>query len=278
MRWPFSREAQPAPEPLRLGFALGGGAVRGAAHLGVLSVLERESIRPDVVAGTSAGAIVGAGLAAGLRSEDMLSYFTKARWRDLARPSWGSRLSMLDSNPMGDLLERVVEAHDFSDLKLPFAAVATDILTGTPFTFTEGPLREALMASAAIPGVFEPVRREGLLLVDGGLTQNVPVGAARDLGANFVIAVDVMSRPDGTYEPRDIRDMLLMSLYIVESSVAAGAGADVLLRPELGPVSFSDFSHVSAAYEAGVRSAEEALPALRAQLMAAGGKVPGEAT
>lgn len=133
---------EPAPPPAVLGLVLGGGSVRGAAHLGVLSVLERESIRPDMVVGTSVGAIVGAGVAAGVSVAEMYGYFKTARWTDIARPSWGSKLSMLDTDPLDALLERIVEAQTFDQLVRPFAAIASDILTDTSHVFTEGSLRE----------------------------------------------------------------------------------------------------------------------------------------
>lgn len=239
--------------------------MRGAAHVGVLAVLERSGLRPDVVAGTSVGAIVGAGIAAGLSAEELLGYFERARWRDLARPAWRSRRSMLDIDPMGELVERVCGARSFSDLGLPFAAVACDITTGEPVVIIEGPLREALVASAAIPGLFEPVRRGPHLLVDGGLVDNVPVSAARLLGATTVVAVDIVPPPDGTYEPRDVRDMLFMSFGILQRAAASGREhAEVLIAPDVARIPFTDFSQVRTAYEAGVAAAEEALPALRA--------------
>ncbi len=249
---------------MRLGLVFGGGAVRGAAHVGVLSVLEREGIRPDVVAGTSIGAIVGAGVAAGVSAAEMLGYFETARWRNLAKPSWGSKLSLFDTGPLGALLERITEAATFDQLALPFAAVASDILRGTPFVFTTGPLREALVASSAIPGLFEPVRFDGRLLVDGGLTDNLPIEAVHDLGATLIVAVDIMPPLDGSYEPKDVRDMLLLSWNTMErSTTSTPARADIVITPDVVRVSLSDFSQVPIAYDAGIRAAESVLPELR---------------
>ncbi len=253
------RRATGAPQP-RLGLALGGGGVRGAAHLGVLSVFEREGIVFDVVAGTSVGAVVGAGVAARVPVADMLERFRAARWIDLARPSWGSNLSMLQTNPMGDILVKTVQAETFEELALPFAAVTSDILTGETVVITEGPLRDAVVASAAVPAIFEPLRRDGRLLVDGGLTDNLPVTAARDLGADVVIAVDVMPPLDGSYEPRDINEMVMMSWNIVQRSCESGRKhADVVITPPVAQISLMDFTQAQAAYDAGVVAAEEAL-------------------
>lgn len=269
LKWLFDRGARTVHElqpeqPVRLGLVFGGGAVRGAAHVGVLSVLEREGIRPDVVAGTSIGAIVGAGVAAGVSAAEMLGYFETARWRNLAKPSWGSKLSLFDTGPLGALLERITEAATFDQLALPFAAVASDILRGTPFVFTTGPLREALVASSAIPGLFEPVRFDGRLLVDGGLTDNLPIEAVHDLGATLIVAVDIMPPLDGSYEPKDVRDMLLLSWNTMErSTTSTPARADIVITPDVVRVSLSDFSQVPIAYDAGIRAAESVLPELR---------------
>jgi len=257
----------PPEAPSRVGLALGGGAVRGAAHLGVLAVLEEAGIRPAVVAGTSAGALVGAGVAAGLCSAEMLKSFEAANWRGVARPAWRSKLSMLDPYPLGDLMERVTGASDFADLELPFAAVACDVITGTRVVLTEGPLREALLASSAIPALFEPVQRGEQLLVDGGLVDNLPVDAALALGADYVIAVDIMPRLNGSFVPHDVRDMLLLSWNIVQRAAELGRErADVVITPQVAAVSLSDFSAVDAAYAAGVEAARAALPTLEEAL------------
>jgi NTE family protein len=266
---PRSAAARP-----RLGLALGGGGVRGAAHLGVLSVFEREGISFDVVAGTSVGAVVGAGVAARVPAAEMLERFRTARWIDLARPSWGSALSMLQTNPMGDILVKTVKAETFADLAMPFAAVASDILTGQTVVMTEGSLSEAVIASAAVPAIFEPLRRDGRLLVDGGLTDNLPVQVARDLGADVVIAVDVMPPLDGSYEPKDINEMVMFSWNIVQRACEPGRKhADVVITPKVATVSLMDFTQAHTAYDAGVVAAEEALD----QVFAAIGGRPASA-
>jgi NTE family protein len=268
---PFSEASSTVAEtetkPPCLGLVLGGGSVRGAAHVGVVSVLEREGIRPDVVAGTSVGAIVGAGVAAGVSAAEMYELFETARWRRLVTPSWRSRLSLFDNHRLGALLERIVVAQTFDELDLPFAAVATDILNGIPFIFTEGPLREALVASSAVPGIFEPIRRQGRLLVDGALTDNLPVDAARNLGATLVVAVDIMPLPNGAYEPKHLRDMLLLSMNVaVRSAACRSRQADLVITPDIARASYWKYSEARTVYEAGVQAAEEALPHLRSIL------------
>jgi NTE family protein len=257
------KSAKTSPGRCKWGLALGGGSVRGAAHVGVLAVLEREGIRPDVIAGTSAGAVVGAGYAAGVPAEELLRHFLAARWSRIGRPSLKSRLGMFDAHPLAKMVGRVTKARTFGDLEIPFAAVASDIRTGERVVLTEGELCEAVLASAAIPVMFQPVRRDGHLLVDGSITDNLPVGAARSLGADYVVAVDVFPPLDGASEPKNIRDVALISYYIVERERESGREhADLVITPDVGQLSLSDFSQVQRAYDAGVAAAEESLPVL----------------
>jgi NTE family protein len=253
--------------PARLGLALGGGAVRGAAHVGVLAVLEREGIVPDVVAGVSAGAIVGAGIAARVPAADMLQAFHRATWLQIAVPAWLSRLSMLDASPLGALIEKTTSATDFEHLQLPFAVVACDLLTGRRVVMESGSLRDAVVASSAVPGLFEPVRRDGRMLVDGGIVDNVPAQAARDLGADFVLGVDVLPLAIDAPEPREFRDVLLLSWEIVQHQCEGSRPRpDLLITPAIGAISPWDFARVGDAYDAGVAAMEAALPELRAGL------------
>jgi NTE family protein len=269
--WSFFRRLFPGlietKPPTTVGLALGGGAVRGAAHLGVLSVLERERVPIGVVTGTSVGALVGAGVAAGIGSADMLAAFSNASWATIVLPAWASKLSLLQTDPLGALMERVTGAETVADLGMPFAAVACDLLTGRAVVMKDGSLREILMASSAIPGLFEPIRRDGALLVDGGLVDNLPVDAATDLCADYVIAVDIMPPLDGTFEPKDLRDVLLLSWNIVQRAGEMGRErAGIVITPQVATISLSDFSKVDEAYQAGVVAAEAALPTLLADL------------
>lgn len=264
MKWfPFSRSksAHASAGPVPVGLVLGGGAVRGAAHLGVLSVLEEAGFRPSFVAGTSVGAIVGAGVAAGVSAAEMWEVFRTLDWRQVARPSWGSRLSALQTGPLGDLIARVMRVETIEELDIPFAAVACDLLTGRRVAMTSGDLGLALRASASIPVVFEPVAHEGMLLVDGAVVDNLPVDVVRELGAERVLAVDVMPALDGTFTPKDVRDVMLMTFNIVERNTGAGRmRADLVLTPNVSRVSPSDFRHAEAAYHAGVATARFSLP------------------
>ncbi|QQO56193.1 MAG: patatin-like phospholipase family protein [Thiohalocapsa sp. PB-PSB1] len=197
------------PQP-RLGLALGGGAALGLAHIGLLHVLEREGLKPAVVSGTSMGALVGAAYAAG--KLDLLE--------DLARNlNWRRALKLTDfrlggnSILVGRSIERALRRHfdrqEIQDLPLPFAAVATDLIDGEAWVASDGDLVTAVRASISLPTVFAPVRNGERLLIDGGLVANVPVAAARALGAQVVLGVDVTADFKGVANSVGLRDHLL---------------------------------------------------------------------
>jgi len=181
----------------RIGLALGSGGARGSAHTGVLKVLEAEGIPISAVAGSSIGSLVGAAMAAGISVEEVENEWLATGARRVFRSflptfpraglSSGNELQKLLTQLLGDV---VIEALD-----IPYAAVACDIDTGDPVVMTEGSLVDAVRASTAIPGIFHPVRSGDRFLVDGGLVDPVPISAARDLGADFVIAVDITPKP-----------------------------------------------------------------------------------
>src|SRR5271165_4343888 len=178
------------PEKAGLGLALGGGFARGFAHLGVLQVLEQNRIPISFIAGTSVGSILGAAYASGAPLARIIATCRTLKFRDIG--SWQvSRLGLASNHRLGDLVERVFDAKQFDDLRTPMAVVATDLNTGEPVVITHGNLVDAIRASCAFPGLFEPVKIGTRCLADGGLVAPVPTRAARDLGAQHVIAVSV---------------------------------------------------------------------------------------
>src|SRR6202521_2241393 len=178
--------ARPGAPALRTGvsLALGGGFARGFAHLGVLQVLEQNQIPIAAIAGTSVGSILGAAYASGAPLARIIATCRTLRFRDIAR--WRvSRLGLASNHRLGDLIEHVFEARQFEELQIPLAVVATDLNTGEPVSLTEGSLIDAIRASCAFPGLFEPVEIGTRSLADGALVAPVPTKAARDLGATF---------------------------------------------------------------------------------------------
>ena len=260
------------PHPFRgespvLGLALSGGAIRGAAHIGVLQVLESAGIVPEIITGTSAGAIVGGTYAAGHRVEAIREVFREVRWPRLAHLSIREHLSLFSTAPFARLIESLVGGRKFEDLGVRFVAVACDILTGDRVVLDRGPVARAVTASSAVPGFFTPVVLGPRLLVDGGLVDNLPVQLARDMGATFVLAVDVLSRPDGRLRPANPLDMLTHAAAISShSNHPDPKTVDCYVSPRVADLSLVSFRDVKTLEERGRAAMEKALPALRAGL------------
>ena len=187
-------------DTLRVGLALGSGGARGAAHTGVLKVLEREKILPTVVTGSSIGSLIGAAYVTGMPTADMEKEWLAIGMSKVLRgfmPTFPSA-GLSSGHELRKLLHGLFGDVAIEDLPMPFAAVACDIDTGEPVVITTGPLVDAILASTAIPGIFFPVRRDARILVDGGMIDPVPVSVCRSLGADVVIAVDITARPAPT--------------------------------------------------------------------------------
>lgn len=261
----------------RIGLALGGGGARGAAHVGVLRALEAAGIPVACVAGTSVGAMVGAAYAAGLSTDDIERVFAAVRFRDLFRPIW-ARDGWLDNSPLAASFERVVGRLKVEDLRIPFAATATDADTGEPVTLRSGPLGPILRASTAMPCIVRPVQLGDRRLVDGGVVHKVSVAQARALGADIVIAVDLsVPYPWRRKKPRHPLVFLMRMLEIMDQHLVAAQlnGADVVIRP-WADCGIFEFHRYRAQVLSGEAAAAEAIPAIRACLDAFGAdRLPG---
>lgn len=265
MRWPLTWPWQ--KKPRKIGLALSGGAARGVTHVGVLKVLEREGIRPECVAGASAGAIVGAGYCAGLSAAEMEETALSLQWSKLGRivrPGLG----FFDSQRLENYVVRLIGDLQFSDLPIPFAAVATDILTGRLVVLKEGSVAWAVRASCALPGIFTPVERGDQLLVDGGAINNLPVSVVREMGADYIIAVDLLPPQDWHPRPQNIFEMWALSVYtLLRLTHAEGEAADCLIVPDLGSyTTMLDFSKTGELIEMGVEAAEAKVDQIKADL------------
>jgi NTE family protein len=186
------------PKHKKLGYALGGGAARGLFQIGVLTVFEEYGVTPDIIAGTSMGSIIGALYASGLKVKDLKQIAYDIDWKQVMRLTdivALPRSGIIQGKRIMALLKSVLGDISSSQLKCKYAAVAADLYTGEQVVFTEGSLLEAIRASISIPGLFKPVYYKGRYLVDGGLVNVVPVSVCRDLGADFVIGVNVIPDP-----------------------------------------------------------------------------------
>lgn len=252
-----------------IGLALGSGGARGWAHVGAIQALFSLGIRPQIITGASIGALAGAMLAAGVfdaftRELERLDWLKLARFfAEVRFPRHG----LLSGKPVLQWLNQphLLNNRSFADLDLPLAIVATDLDRGEPVILREGNVSEAIRASFAIPGVFDPVIHEGRLLIDGGFTDPVPVQAARALGADYVIAIDINTHaPNATLphpkhdRPPALLNLLIQTTRMVENRICkeslAQAPADLLLTPAVGHIQTLDFYAGRSAIEAGTQA------------------------
>jgi len=251
-----------SPERLKLGLALGGGAVRGAAHIGVLEVLEEAGIRPDLIAGTSAGALVGGLYCAGVPASELRYQAAHIKWTNVVRVT-RPRLGWFDISPLQRRLDELIQGQSFADLHIPFTAIAADLLTGQLIELNEGSVSQAVRASCAIPGLFTPSTVGDRWLVDGGVVNNLPVSAARRMGADYVVAVDVFPHGVASSAPRNLIEIgLLTYRNLAELVHREREEADLVIQPVSGSGAFWDLSRVAAHMEQGRLAAERALPTL----------------
>jgi NTE family protein len=253
-------------KPLRIGLALGGGAARGFAHIGVIQVLEEAGIKPDLVVGTSAGSLVAAIYASGktpVQLQQVAEEMEEATLTDWTLPIFSR--GMLRGEALARYVSTQVGGKTIEALPLPLGIVATDLQSGKAVLFQRGDVATAVRASSAVPAVFLPVKINGREYVDGGLVAPVPVHFARDMGADIVLAVDISSLPESNLAG-DTLQILLQTFAIMASSINRYElqGADVVVRPALGAVRSADFSAKRRAIDAGRAAMLLALPQLRA--------------
>jgi NTE family protein len=251
----------------RVGLALSGGAARGMAHVGVFRVLLEHNIPIDFIAGTSAGALVGGALAAGMSLDEIEAITHRLRWRDVGRVTL-SRLGVQSSARMEEFIRQRFPVTRFEELRIPFAAVATDLHSGAPVILSgEGDVAFAIRASCCIPGWYVPVTDEkGRQLVDGGLVANIPTAAARILGADIVIAVDVNAEGAKFLgAPHSVIGIILQSIMVVQHTASAHQlqDADVVIRPRVGHIRWDEMTRADELIEAGAEAARATIERIK---------------
>ena len=259
---------EPARRAPRLGLALGGGAARGFAHVGVIQVLEQNGIRPDLVAGTSAGSLVAALYASGMNGVELeraaLS-MEEATLTDWTLPINGR--GVLKGDALARYVRQAVNGRLIEQMGMPLGILATDLGSGQGTLFRRGDAALAVRASSAVPGVFTPVAIGGREFVDGGLVAPVPVSQVRAMGAEVVLAVDISADPEGN-NANGMLQVLLQTTAIMGQSINRHElkGAEVVLRPALSGVGSADFSARQRSIAAGRAAMLAALPRLKAEL------------
>ncbi|MDP2792666.1 MAG: patatin-like phospholipase family protein [Sulfurisoma sp.] len=254
---------RPAP---RLALALGGGAARGFAHIGVIKALEAQGIVPDIIVGTSAGAVVGALYAAGKNGfelQKLALQMEEGQLNDWSLPDRG----VLKGEALQAFVNRAVGGRPLEKLGRTFAVVATDLKSGEAVVFRTGDTGMAVRASSSMPGVFQPVAINGREYVDGGLVSPVPVRIARSLGADFVIGVDISEKPRHG-KTQSTFDVLLQTFTIMGQTISRQElpGADVVVRPHTPEIRATDFKDRHLAVLEGEKALAAVLPELKAKL------------
>lgn len=242
----------------KIGLALGGGAALGAAHVGVLRAIKEQNIQIEYISGTSIGALAAAFYAFGKSWEEIQEITKGLAWLDISHISL-TRFSLLNNDEMGKLITEHIGDKNVEDANIPLAIVTTDISTGKKFTITRGPVAEAIMASTCIPGIFHPREFDDVMLVDGGLIENVPIPTLKELGATYTIAVDLNAH--FTYKrPTNIMEMILNSFHLMmaQNDQKHSAAADINIQPNLSEYTEYDLSLseglIQKGYETAVKS------------------------
>lgn len=263
---PNAESAASAPA---LGLALGGGAVLGFSHIGILMALKASRIPVDRMSGTSAGAIVAALHAFGVSPERSRTLLSPLTWRTVSNFSRNS-LGLLSNEPLAEVLRGELGDVRIEDAAIPLAIVAADIHTGRPVVLREGPLALAVQASAAIPGIYAPVALDGRLLTDGGIVENVPVRPLRDMGAAVVVAATLGETLD--FQP--VRTLLgvLTNAFLIAVNTATrldlSGSSDVIIEPDLVVHNHWDLNQRDELIEKGREAGMRAVPAIRTALAA----------
>jgi NTE family protein len=247
----------------KVGLALGGGFARGIAHIGVLRVFEANDVPIDFIAGTSVGALIAATYASGTALDEMERQGNETRFRDFG--SWKiSRMGMASNERIEHFLHKFTTARYFHEMKIPLSMAAADLLTGQSVHFIDGEIGPALRASCAYPGLFLPVEYRGRILVDGFLTETVPVEAARELGAEIVIGVHLepglLNSP-----PQSMIEVISRSFSIIQTAAAQPwrTDVDVLIEPNVHHVGWDEFVKTPELVAAGEAAAVAAMPQIR---------------
>jgi len=253
-----------------IGLALSGGTAKSVAHVGVLEALTEAGIPVDCIAGTSGGAIVGAIYAAGFTADDIKSIASKLRWKDLARLTW-PKLGLLNNSGIDRFLTDLLGDLTFSDLKIPLAIVATDVLTGRKVVFREGKVSQAAMISSSIPNVFEPVALNGTLYADGGLVEYLPVETVKEFLPDVTIAVNLGHRTGRSPRPRHLLHMAMRVTGIAAQQNArlSETKADIVIRPPTSEFPSFDLMAGPRLIQVGYDATVARLPDIRAVIDAA---------
>ncbi|MGI2336483.1 MAG: patatin-like phospholipase family protein [Dehalogenimonas sp.] len=264
----------------KVGLALSSGAARGLAHIGVLEILEKEGIQIDMIAGTSMGSFIGAVYAQEQDIDRMrrLAIELGGKWfsffMDPALPKSG----LVRGQKIGNMLRSIIGDVEFQDLRIPFACSATDIETSREVVIRQGLVREAVRGSCSIPVLLKPTKLEGRYLVDGGLLDPVPVKILKEMGANFIIAVNVIpkgqdtpfeaSQKNNSSNGPNMLTIAIQTVNIVSNQALSRSliGADVIIEPQVAHINLVDFHRVNECIHQGELATQSSMPSIKSLL------------
>ncbi len=259
----------------KLGLALGSGGARGVAHIGLLKALEEEGIKPNFISGTSMGAVVGACYAVGMTVEEMKGIISELKPLDIIDVSVSGigKLGLLRSKKVQNLLLKHIGEATFDSLNIPFTCTACDLLSGKLYVFNEGSVALAVQASSAIPSVFRPVDYNNMLLVDGGVICRVPIAEVKEMGADVVIACDVLVNTELEVErPKNLLTSTLRIFDIMDNKIThltyekLKDKCDLLLLPEMKGMNQYAVRDLERAYEEGYQTAKQNMDKIKSLL------------
>lgn len=259
---------KPAPRPPRIGLALGGGAARGFAHIGVLQVLEEQGIKPDLIVGTSAGSVVAALYAAGKTPAELTTMAMSLDESTITDWVFPGR-SFLKGEALAKFVRNLTGGKQIESMRLPLGIVAADLQTGQPILFRKGDPGTAVRASSSVPGVFAPVKIGEREYIDGGAVSPIPVRFARQMGADVIIAVDISAIPEGQ-STKGAVDILLQTFNIMGHAISQYElkDADVVMRPKLEGIGSAEFTARRLSILAGREAALMVMPQLKEKIAA----------
>lgn len=259
---------KPAPKLPRIGLALGGGAARGFAHIGVLQVLEEQGIKPDIVVGTSAGSVVATLYAAGKTPAELTTMAMTLDESTITDWVFPGR-SLLKGEALAKFVRNLTGGKQIESMRIPLGIVAADLQTGLPILFRKGDPGTAVRASSSVPGVFAPVKIGDHEYIDGGAVSPIPVRYARQMGAEIIIAVDISAIPEGQ-STKGAMDILLQTFNIMGHAISQYElkDADVVMRPKLEGIGSAEFSARRLSILAGREAALMVMPQLKEKIAA----------
>ena len=255
----------------KLGFALGAGGSRGVAHIGFLQAMEEADIRPDFITGCSMGSVVGSAYASGMTIEQMKTAVHKLRLLDLIVPT-GKRGGLFETKKVRKLLTRYIGDIEFSNLKIPFRCIAVDMISQQVVEFSEGNVLDAVIASSSIPSVFCPMEKDGMRLIDGGILERVPYPQVKAMGADIVVAVDVLGELSTKAKCPSTLGVLLETIDIMDNyrtKIRREANKDLYdfwIEPKLGDMNQYRLKDVKNAYEKGYEIGKKYAPKIKKAL------------